>query len=107
MRTPRCVLVMRVRRANLSISSGVSRRCAHARECYNSRQAFARATEPARINSSTSMKLYTAATSPYARKVRIVLLEKKIECEYIDANPYDPQTTVPQVNPLGKIPALI
>jgi len=53
------------------------------------------------------MKLYTAPTSPYARKVRIVLVEKKIECEYVDANPYDAQTTVPEVNPLGKIPVLV
>ncbi|MEP6943159.1 MAG: glutathione S-transferase [Betaproteobacteria bacterium] len=53
------------------------------------------------------MKLYTAATSPYSRKVRIVLIEKKIECEYVDANPWDAQSAVPQFNPLGKIPVLI
>ncbi len=30
------------------------------------------------------MKLYTARTSPYARKVRVVLAEKKIECDFVD-----------------------
>jgi glutathione S-transferase len=53
------------------------------------------------------MKLYTAATSPYARKVRVVLTEKKIECEYVDENPWVAETSVPQFNPLGKIPVLV
>jgi glutathione S-transferase len=53
------------------------------------------------------MKLYTSPTSPYARKVRVVLAEKKIECECIDDNPWVEETVVPQFNPLGKIPVLI
>jgi glutathione S-transferase len=53
------------------------------------------------------MKLFTAPTSPYARKVRIVLVEKKIDCEYVDDNPWDAQTAVPPFNPLGKIPVLV
>src|SRR5450755_3031320 len=53
------------------------------------------------------MKLYTAVTSPYARKVRVVLTEKKIECEYVDDNPWVAETAVPQFNPLGKIPVLV
>jgi glutathione S-transferase len=53
------------------------------------------------------MKLYTARTSPYSRKVRVVLAEKKIECEFVDEDPWVPQTTVPQFNPLGKIPVLV
>jgi glutathione S-transferase len=53
------------------------------------------------------MKLYTSPTSPYARKVRVVLAEKKIECDYIDDNPWVEETVVPQFNPLGKIPVLI
>ena len=53
------------------------------------------------------MKLYTAPTSPYARKVRVVLSEKKIECELVDENPWVEETTVPQFNPLGKIPVLV
>ena len=53
------------------------------------------------------MKLYTSPTSPYSRKVRVALNEKKIECEFIDENPYIPETAVPQFNPLGKIPVLL
>jgi len=53
------------------------------------------------------MKLIAALASPYSRKVRIVLAEKKIECEFIVENPGDPATRVPEYNPLGKIPVLI
>ena len=53
------------------------------------------------------MKLYTSPTSPYARKVRVVLAEKKIECEFIDEDPWSENTAIAQLNPLGKIPVLI
>jgi glutathione S-transferase len=53
------------------------------------------------------MKLLASPASPYTRKVRIVLVEKKIECdmELVDVNPVD--NPVNQHNPLGKIPALV
>jgi glutathione S-transferase len=53
------------------------------------------------------MKLLASPASPYTRKVRIVLVEKKIECdmELVDVNPVD--NPVNAHNPLGKIPALI
>jgi glutathione S-transferase len=53
------------------------------------------------------MKLVIARPSPYARKARIALLEKGIAFETIVENPWQPETTVPNVNPLGKVPALI
>src|SRR5260370_13559637 len=53
------------------------------------------------------MKLYTSPTSPYARKVRVALTEKKIECECVDENPWTAETSVPDYNPLGKVPVLI
>jgi len=53
------------------------------------------------------MKLIAALASPYSRKVRIVLAEKKIEYELIIDSPGDPATKVPQYNPLGKIPVLV
>lgn len=53
------------------------------------------------------MKLYTTAGSPYARKVRIVLVEKRIDCEIVMlAGLSDPDSPLPAVNPLGKVPAL-
>lgn len=53
------------------------------------------------------MKLLASPASPYTRKVRIVLTEKKIECdmELVDVQPVD--NPVNAHNPLGKIPALV
>ena len=53
------------------------------------------------------MKLYSSPTSPYVRKVRIALVEKKIECDLIDASPWVEDSPVPQFNPLGKVPVLV
>ena len=53
------------------------------------------------------MKLLASLASPYTRKVRIVLAEKKIECEMelVDVNPVD--NPVNAHNPLGKVPTLV
>jgi glutathione S-transferase len=53
------------------------------------------------------MKVIGSTTSPYVRKVRIVLAEKKIDYDFEVADPWAPGTTVPQFNPLGKVPALV
>ena len=53
------------------------------------------------------MKLIASLTSPYARKVRIVLAEKKIDCDLVEDSPWVPETTVPDYNPLGKVPVLV
>jgi len=53
------------------------------------------------------MKLIAAPTSPYSRKVRIVLAEKHIDYEMVVDNPGDAATQVPNYNPLGKIPVLV
>jgi glutathione S-transferase len=53
------------------------------------------------------MKLIASTTSPYARKVRIVLVEKKIECDLVEESPWAPESTVPGYNPLGKVPVLV
>lgn len=53
------------------------------------------------------MKLIASYTSPYARKVRIALAEKKIEYDFIEESPWAAQTTVPTYNPLGKVPVLV
>ena len=53
------------------------------------------------------MKLFVSLTSPYGRKVRIVLAEKRIECELelVDVTPAD--TPLNAHNPLGKVPTLL
>jgi glutathione S-transferase len=53
------------------------------------------------------MKLIAAPVSPYSRKVRIVLAEKRIEYDLIMDSPLDPATRVPDFNPLGKVPVLV
>ncbi len=53
------------------------------------------------------MKLIASYTSPYARKVRIALAEKKIECDFVEESPWAAETTVPTYNPLGKVPVLV
>ncbi len=53
------------------------------------------------------MKLLGSLTSPYVRKARIVLAEKKIEYEFVLEPPWADDSKVPQYNPLGKIPVLV
>jgi glutathione S-transferase len=53
------------------------------------------------------MKLLASLTSPYARKVRIVLLEKKIDCPLQEDSPWAHDSQVSGYNPLGKVPVLI
>ncbi len=53
------------------------------------------------------MKLLGGPISPYTRKVRIVLAEKKIDCDFevVDVNP--PENPVNAHNALGKVPTLV
>src|SRR5216684_6595870 len=53
------------------------------------------------------MKLLASTASPYARKVRIVLAEKKIECELQPVDVFPVDNPVNTHNPLGKIPTLV
>lgn len=53
------------------------------------------------------MKLYMSPSSPFSRKVRILLREKGIACE--EVNPFGPGggAGIADHNPLGKVPALV
>lgn len=53
------------------------------------------------------MKLIGSHTSPFVRKVRIVLAEKKIDYEFVIDSPWLAETRVADLNPLGKIPVLL
>lgn len=53
------------------------------------------------------MKLIITLTSPFARKVRIVMAEKRIEYEPVVDIPWEENTHVPDYNPLGKVPVLV
>lgn len=53
------------------------------------------------------MKLIGTHTSPFVRKVRIVLAEKKIDVEFVIDSPWLAESKVKEINPLGKIPVLV
>jgi glutathione S-transferase len=53
------------------------------------------------------MKLIGSHASPFARKVRIVLAEKKIDYEFEVDNPWKTDAVTPRFNPLGKVPVLV
>ncbi|HSD96764.1 MAG TPA: glutathione S-transferase N-terminal domain-containing protein [Sulfuricaulis sp.] len=52
------------------------------------------------------MKLYGSLTSPYVRKVRILIREKNLACEFVVADAWAADSAIPALNPLGKVPAL-
>jgi glutathione S-transferase len=52
-------------------------------------------------------QLISATPSPYARKVRIALMEKDIPFELLTEVPWDSTTSTPKYNPLEKLPVLI
>ena len=53
------------------------------------------------------MKLIASKTSPYARKVRVVLAEKRIDFEFMEENAWNADTKVVLYNPLNKVPVLV
>ncbi len=53
------------------------------------------------------LTLISSPASPFARKVRIVLAEKKIDFQIVDVSPWGATNPVHEWNPLGKVPALV
>ena len=53
------------------------------------------------------MKLIGSLASPYVRKVRVVLAEKKLDYAYELENVWAPDTRINESNPLGKVPCLM
>src|SRR5260221_710201 len=60
-----------------------------------------------RYNRAPIMKLLGSLASPYTRKVRVVLTEKKIECELEPVDVHPVENPVNAHNPLGKVPTLV
>ncbi len=54
-----------------------------------------------------TMKLIGSATSPYVRKVRIVMAEKKLDYQLVMEDVWAANTTIGTSNPLGKVPCLV
>lgn len=53
------------------------------------------------------LKLIGTNSSPYVRKVRIVMAEKKLEYSYFIENVWAADTVMVCSNPLGKVPCLV
>lgn len=53
------------------------------------------------------MKLIGTHTSPYVRKVRVVLAEKKMDYDFVVESPRAPGSTLLDINPLGRVPTLV
>jgi glutathione S-transferase len=53
------------------------------------------------------MKLIGSPTSPFVRKVRVVMAEKKLDYQLEFENVWAPDTKIQQSNPLGKVPCLL
>jgi glutathione S-transferase len=53
------------------------------------------------------MKLLGSTSSPYVRKVRVVMAEKKLDYDFVTEDVWSAGTTIAESNPLGKVPCLI
>lgn len=53
------------------------------------------------------MKLIGTVSSPFVRKVRIVMAEKKLDYMFVVEDVWSAQSTIQQSNPLGKVPCLV
>ena len=56
---------------------------------------------------SKSIRLLGSLTSPYVRKVRIVMAEKRIDYHLEIEDVWAPDSRIQEANPLGKVPCLI
>jgi len=56
--------------------------------------------------SNSTIRLYHIALSPYCRKVRLVLAEKRVEVELVEDRYWEPGTENMRRNPAGKLPVL-
>ena len=53
------------------------------------------------------MKLIGSPASPYARKVRVVMAEKKLDYQYVIEDVWAANSSITESNPLGKVPCLV
>lgn len=53
------------------------------------------------------MKLIGSISSPYVRKVRVVMAEKKLDYQFVQEDVWAAGTTIGESNPLGKVPCLV
>jgi glutathione S-transferase len=54
-----------------------------------------------------TLKLIGSNSSPYVRKVRIVMAEKRLDYDYVLEDVWAVETNISQASPLGKVPCLV
>lgn len=62
---------------------------------------------PSHIREKQMIKLIGSLASPFVRKARIVLAEKKIDYQLVLEDVWSPETTIHTFNPIGKVPCLV
>ena len=60
-----------------------------------------------RPRTTVPMKLIGSLTSPYVRKVRVVMAEKKLDYQFVLDDVWAHDTAIAESNPLGKVPCLV
>jgi glutathione S-transferase len=53
------------------------------------------------------MKLLGSNSSPYVRKVRVVMAEKKLDYAFVIDDVWSSETKITDISPLGKVPCLV
>lgn len=53
------------------------------------------------------MKLLGSTSSPYVRKVRVVMAEKKLDYAFVTEDVWSADSQIADANPLGKVPCLV
>lgn len=53
------------------------------------------------------MKLLGSLTSPFVRKVRVVMVEKKLDFEFVLEDVWSAESQIQAFNPIGKVPCLV
>ncbi len=53
------------------------------------------------------MKLIGSLASPYVRKVRVVMAEKKLDYQFVLEDVWAEASAISEANPLGKVPCLV
>ena len=65
------------------------------------------ASQITRPRTTVPMKLIGSLTSPYVRKVRVVMAEKKLDYQFVLDDVWAHDTAIAESNPLGKVPCLV
>ena len=64
-------------------------------------------SQTARPRTTLPMKIIGSLTSPFVRKVRVVMAEKKLDYQFVLDDVWASTSVITESNPLGKVPCLV